>query len=164
MLKKILQFFFGNWVLMFLIIAIILAVIDIFANDKKPVESFLLYLIFMNYGLANLNAFVWHWHEPLAKKIRKGLGWKFSPFQKEVAAADGAFGILGVLCFWIRGDFWTATVIGCSFMYFMMGLGHLLVLVRHENKSVLNAGLTLYYDFILPVVMVVLLILWKQGY
>jgi len=149
---------------MFLVIAIILALVDIFAYDKKVIESLLLYFLFVNYGFANLNAFVWHWFEPLAKKIRTGLGWTPSPFQKEVAAADGAFGILGILCYWIRGDFWTATVIGCSFMYFMMGVGHLLDLTRRENKSILNAGVILYYDLILPLVMVVLLILWKLGY
>jgi len=161
--KKIAQFLSDNWLLSFMIAAIVLALVDIFAHEKKPAESFLLYFLFIIYGLANINAFIWHWSEPLAKKVRAGLGWKFSPFQKEVAAADGAFGILGVLCYWIRGDFWTATVIGCSFMYFMMGVGHILSLRRNGNKSVLNAGSVLYFDIIFPVVMVFLLILWKSG-
>jgi hypothetical protein len=164
MSRKIARILFSNWVLTFSAVAVAMALVDIFAYGKKPAESFLLYFLFLNFGFANLNAFVWHWFEPLAEKIRTGLGWDPSPFQKEVAAADGAIGILGVLCFWIRGDFWTATVIGGSLMYFMMGVGHLLDLTRRKNRSILNAGVIVYYDLILPVVMAVLLILWKQGY
>jgi len=163
MKNRLATFFFSNWVLMFLMAAIISAIVDIFAYGRKPVESFLLYLLVMNYGLAHINSFCWHWFEPLAGKVRAGLGWASSPFQREVAAADGAFGVLGVLCYWLRGDFWTATVIGCSVMYFMMGIGHFLDLAKKGNRAVLNAGIILYYDLALPVVMIILLILWKQG-
>jgi hypothetical protein len=47
-----------------------------------------------------------------------------SPFQKEVAAANAAFGVPGVLSFFIRDNFLVATVIGASVMLFFMGIGH----------------------------------------
>ena len=49
-------------------------------------------------------------------------------------------------------------------MYFMMGVGHFIDFSRKNNRALLNTGFVLYCDLILPVVMIVLLILWKQGY
>ena len=46
----------------------------------------------------------------------------------------------------------------------MMGIGHVIDLVKNKNKSILNAGTTMYFSLLLPVVLVVLLILWRCGY
>ncbi|MCK9591337.1 MAG: hypothetical protein M0Q91_04935 [Methanoregula sp.] len=43
-----------------------------------------------------------HWYGPTTEKTAKKIGWQpKSPFQKEVAAADAAFGVLRVLSFFI---------------------------------------------------------------
>lgn len=49
-------------------------------------------------------------------------------------------------------------------MYIMMGFGHVIDLTRTKNRSALNAGVTLYFDLLFPLVMVARLILWKLGY
>jgi hypothetical protein len=132
---------------------------------KSPVIETLLqnYLVWVA-GIMGIISFFLHWYSPIGNKIAAGIGWAPSPFQKEVAAADGAFGILGFLCIWMTGDFWTATIIGYSFMLFMMGVGHVIDIKKRENRSPLNAGTIVYFGLLFPVVLVTLLILFKLGY
>jgi Family of unknown function (DUF6790) len=163
-MKSFSKFMSKHFVVLYLVIAISLALYDIFIHGRPVVESFLLYFLFINIGILGLISFFLHWRRITADKLAKGIGWApGSPFQREVAAADGAFGILGVLCYFIYGDFWTATVIGASFMYFFMGVGHILDIKNNKNFSPLNAGSIVYYDILLPVVLIILLILWKMG-
>ena len=165
-MKRFMKLIFNNIFLFWVIVGVIFALIGIYVNHQKATISFLQNLLFWCVGVALVGSFFAHWIRPSADRICEGLGWpKGSPFQKEVAAADGAFGILGVICGFIHaGDFWTATVIGASFMLFMMGVGHVLDTVKTKNRSVLNAGSTMYVGLLLPIVLVVLLILWKCGY
>lgn len=167
MLKRFLkQLFMHNIVIVWSVIAITCAIFGIFVSHQKPSIPFLQNFLFWGVGVWLVGAFFMHWIQPAADRICEGLGWpKGSPFQKEVAAADGAFGILGIICgFTAPTDFWTSTVIGASFMLFTMGVGHVLDIVKTENESPLNAGSTMYYGLLLPVVLVTLLIIWKAGY
>lgn len=86
------------------------------------------------------------------------------PFQKEVAAADAAFGVLGIVAFIIWDNFLVATVIGASIMRFLTGVGHVLEIRKNRNVSTYNAGSVVYFDLLIPVAMIVLLVLWKTGY
>ncbi|PKL58250.1 MAG: hypothetical protein CVV34_03285 [Methanomicrobiales archaeon HGW-Methanomicrobiales-5] len=105
------------------------------------------------------------WYSPTADKTAEKIGWlPKSPFQKEVAAADAAFGVPGILSFFFRDNFLVATVIGASFMLFFMGIGHVLDIKKSRNISVYNGGSVVYFDLLLPVAMIVLLVLWKTGY
>lgn len=132
---------------------------------KNPlIETLLQNYLVWSVGIMGIISFFIHWYSPIGNKIAAGIGWAPSPFQKEVAAADGAFGILGFLCIWYQGDFWTATAIGASFMLFMMGIGHVLDIMKNKNKSPLNAGTTMYYGLLFPIVLIVLLTLFKLGY
>lgn len=159
------RFFGHNIVIIYTLVAIVYGVITIYATDLTPVEAFLQSFLFWCVGWWLAVAFFLHWIQPSADKIAEGIGWpKGSPFQKEVAAADGAFGILGIICGFISpSDFWTATAIGASFMLFMMGVGHVIDVVKNKNRSPLNAGSTMYFGLLLPVVLITLLILWKAG-
>ena len=154
-----------NFSVVWVLVAIINATVSILVYDARVVAAFLGSLLFWCVGIQCISSCVLHWYRPTADKIAEGIGWApGSPFQKEVAAASGAFGILGILCNWISGDFWTATAIGASFMYFLMGIGHVLDIVRNKNISIYNAGSIVYTDLLVPVVLIALLILWKMGY
>ena len=154
-----------NFSVVWVLVAIINATVSILVYDARVVAAFLGSLLFWCVGIQCISSCVLHWYRPTADKIAEGIGWApGSPFQKEVAAAAGAFGILGILCSWISGDFWTATAIGASFMFFLMGIGHVLDIVRNKNMSIYNAGSVLYTDLLVPVVLIALLILWKMGY
>ncbi len=154
-----------NIVVVYFVVATISALVDIFVYEKEAVESFLGQYLFWCVGVFLFVSFFLHWFRKTADKIAEGIGWEpGSPFQKEVAAADGAFGVLGILSLWICGNFWTATAIGASFMLFFMGVGHVLDIQRRKNYSPLNAGSIVWFGLLMPVVLMTLLVLWKMGY
>jgi hypothetical protein len=91
-------------------VAIIAAILNIALYAAGVVESFLLWFLVIVVGFGSLYAFMRHAF--VADDVARSIGWPTgSPFQFEVALHDLAVGILGVLCFWVRGDFWSATVI-----------------------------------------------------
>lgn len=155
----------SHFVFIYIGIALLLAAYRIFILGFGAVGSLLGSFLLIYVGLLGVMSGFMHWYRPTADKIAREIGWPIgSGFQKEVAAAGAAFGILGILSYWIHGNFWTATVIGWSFMIFMMGIGHVLDLRKNKNKSILNAGPILYADLLMPILMMALLVLWKMGY
>ncbi|MBU1118809.1 hypothetical protein KKH43_02935 [Patescibacteria group bacterium] len=165
MAKAVSNFINNNIFVLYWIAAIINWGILVFFYHAPLVETAIAVILFWLVGIMGCVSFFLHWYGPTADKIAEKIGWEpGSPFQKEVAAAGGAFGILGILSNWIHGNFWTATIIGVSFMYFMMGVGHIIDIKKSGNKAVYNAGSVLYSDILTPVVLMTLLVLWKLGY
>jgi len=149
-------FFFG--------LALLCAVADIILFKTAIPEAVLTSILLINIGFQGILAGFMHWYSPTADRTAEKIGWKpKSPFQKEVAAADAAFGVLGILSFFIRDNFLVATVIGASVMLFFMGIGHVLDMRKTKNISPYNAGSVVYFDLLIPVAMIVLLVLWKAG-
>jgi hypothetical protein len=149
----------------FLCTAIACAAADILVNGTAAPEALLVYILLINIGFQGLLAGFMHWYGPSADMVAEKIGWAIkSPFQKEVAAADTAFGVLGILAFLIRDNFLVATVIGASVMLFLMGIGHVLDIQKRGNFSPYNAGSVLWFDLLVPVAMVLLLVLWKTGF
>jgi hypothetical protein len=94
--------------------------------------------------------------------VASSIGWPpGSPFQKEVAGANLAVGLLGFLGFW-RRDFWLPYVIAKSAFLWIAGITHVLDLVQNQNFAPGNAGPTLYMDFLWPVIYVLLLWLVRR--
>jgi len=154
-----------HFAVFFLVIALLCAVADIILFRTAAPEAVLAYILLFNIGFQGILAGFMHWYSPAADKIAQKIGWQAgSPFQKEVAAADAAFGVLGVLAFFIRDNFLVATVIGASIMLFFMGIGHVLDIRKNRNISPYNAGSVVYFDLLFPLAMIVLLVLWKTGY
>jgi hypothetical protein len=153
-----------HFAVVFFLIALLCAVADIILFRTPAPEAVLAWILLFNIGFQGILAGFMHWYGPTADTIAEKIGWKpESPFQKEVAAADAAFGVLGVLSFFIRDNFLVATVIGASIMLFFMGIGHVLDIRKSKNISPYNAGSVVYFDLLLPIAMVVLLMLWKTG-
>jgi hypothetical protein len=154
-----------HFAIMILIFALIFAGCTSVLTKADLPETLLVSIVLFNIGIQGIMAGVMHWYRPSADRIAKKIGWQpGSPFQKEVAAADAAFGILGVISFFVRGSFLTATVIGASFMLFLMGIGHVLDIRRNKNLSAYNAGTVVYFDLMLPVALVGLLALAGLGF
>lgn len=82
-----------------------------------------------------------------------------NPFQFEVAMANFAFAVLGLLCLRIRGQFWEATAIGFAVFYWGATLGHFIELFGHDNHAPYNAGPILITDITVP--LVILIALWR---
>jgi hypothetical protein len=104
--------------LVFLILGLVVGAVHIFL-DKQPrtrvrvAQIFLLWFLVIIVGVTGVFAFIGH--TVFADATAQSIGWPVgNPFQSEVAVANLAVGILGILCYWMRGDFWIATVIGFS--------------------------------------------------
>ncbi len=63
----------------------------------------LLYLLVIFARVGGLIGFLGHTFK--AQEIALKIGWQPSPFQFEVAVANLAFGVLGILCLWQPGGF-----------------------------------------------------------
>ena len=111
-------------------------------------------------GFYSIISFIMHYF--FSDMVASLIGWPLgSPFQKEVAGANLAVGVLGYLCFW-RRDFWLPYVISKSAFLWIAGITHVIDLVKNNNMATGNAGLTLYMDFIWPLIYFLLLWLTKR--
>jgi len=111
-------------------------------------------------GFYSIISFVMHFF--YSDMVANLIGWPTgNPFQKEVAGANLAVGLLGYLSFW-RRDFWLPYVISKSAFLWIAGITHVVDLVHNNNFATGNAGLTLYMDFIWPLIYFLLLWLTKR--
>lgn len=146
----------GDYVpLVFPAVAILAGIAQILLWNTPLVEAFLLALLAVVVGLQGFWAFLGHYFRP--DEIAAFIGWPAgNPFQREVAFANLAFGVLGVLCVWFRGGFWTATAIGVSVFMLGAAFGHVKELRETRNRSPGNAGPILWTDILTPLILLVL--------
>ncbi len=101
-------------------------------------------------------------HIIYADQVASGIGWPLdSGFQMELAFASIGIGLIGFLGFWNR-SFWLPFIIAKS--TFMLGAGftHVLHMIQHNNFSPSNTGIIVYWDFLFPIVLVALYLLYKR--
>ncbi|MFC1767989.1 DUF6790 family protein [Candidatus Margulisiibacteriota bacterium] len=150
----------------FLALAIIAAGINLALTKKKRttklvIDTFLLYLFVIFVGLNGLLAF--YGHAFMADQVAMKIGWQpGSPFQFEVAVSDLAFGVLGILCFWFRGNFWLATGIGNAIFLLGAAFGHIREMMK-GNLAPYNTGAVLFVgDIFMPLLIITLLIVSRR--
>ena len=125
-------------------------------SARRIAEVLLLYLLVIFVGLGGLMGFLGHTFK--AREIALKIGWQPSPFQFEVAVANLAFGILGILCLWQRRGFWTATGIGYSTFLLGCAYGHLKDMIMQGNFAPYNVGPVLWVnDLAVPLAILLLL-------
>lgn len=111
-------------------------------------------------GFASIVSFFMHFF--LADRVAQSIGWEAgSPFQLEVAGANLALGLLGFGGFW-RRDFWLPYVVSKTAFLWVAGITHIIDLVNRNNFAPGNVGLTLYMDFIWPLIYIGLLFLLQR--
>jgi len=152
------------WFLLGIIGALLISGIQFYLKrsltTKKLCEIFLLSLLVITVGFGSIWAFIGHAFFP--DQIAAYIGWSSgSPFQLEVAFANLAFGVLGILCFWIRGSFWTASII--CFSIFTLGAAsvHIMNFFSTGNNAPGNTGAILLLDIIIPILLIALLVAYK---
>jgi len=143
----------------FFILAILGSIVQFTFSHVKPLETILLWLLISNVGLQGLFAFIGHFF--MADKVAKGIGWPINnPFQTEIAFTNLAFGILGILCIWLTGNFWAAVIIGRSIFLFGAAYTHIRELRINNNRNSYNIGPVLWLSgIIIPILLLGLLIL-----
>lgn len=144
--------------LVFLFVALGAAVGQIFFWGTPIIESLLVSLLVVTVGLQGIWGFLGHYFK--SDEIARFIGFPpGNPFQKEVAFANLAFGVLGILSFWFRGGFWIATVISISVFLLGAALVHINEIRETQNLNPGNAGMILLTDIVIPLALIVLLIL-----
>jgi hypothetical protein len=131
------------------------------AKDRSPGNIgriYLSYLLPLSVGLGGLFAFVGHTLR--ADEVARSIGWPAgNPFQSEVAVANLAFGVLGLLCVKFRDGFWTATILGYGVFLEGAAFVHIREILLFGNWSVNNAGPILVADVAFPILLLSLLVL-----
>ena len=132
-------------------------------RDKQPrtkrrvVETFLLWQLVISVGIASVLTFMGDAF--FADRMAASLGWPAgNPFQSMVAVANLSVGVLGILCYWMRGNFWVATVIGFSVWWPGAAVVHIRDIVVSANYAPNNAGMTVYMDILVPVILIASLV------
>jgi hypothetical protein len=145
-----------------LIVAAIHSVRDTHPRTANRVaEILLLWLLVIDVGVGGVFGFLGH--TVFAEIAAKSIGWPAgNPFQTEVAVANLAVGVLGLLCYRFRDQFWLATVIGNAVWQLGDAVGHVQQIIVADNWSPNNAGAALYNDIAIPVILIILLVLARR--
>jgi hypothetical protein len=130
-----------------------LAVTSQFGAGSKTIASiFLRYLLLINVGLEGVFGF--YGHAFMGDQIAATIGWAPSPFQLEVANANLAVAVLGILCWWFDGAFWWATIVATAVWLWGDAVVHIHEIIVAHNYAPNNAGPALYSDLIVPAVLI----------
>jgi hypothetical protein len=144
-----------------LVLSLVVSAVHVYLDNRprtkgRVVEIFLLWLLVITVGIQGILAFIGH--TVFADATAASIGWPAgNPFQSEVAVANLSVGVLGILCYWMRGSFWNATVIGFSVWWLGDAVVHIRSIVVSANYAPNNAGLTLPMDILMPVILIALL-------
>ena len=148
--------------LIFVILALFVAALHIYRDRQVLTREaiakiLLLWLLVIAVGLGGIMAFIGH--TVFASSTAASIGWPAgNPFQTEVAVANLAVGVLGVLCYWLRDNFWVATVIANSVFQLGAAVVHINQIMVAHNYQPNNAGIVLYTDILVPLILIALLI------
>ena len=103
-------------------------------------------------------------HIIYADHVAAGIGWPLnSGFQMELGFASIGIGLIGFLGFRNR-SFWLPFIIAKSTFMFGAGFTHVLHMIQHNNFSPSNTGIILYWDFLFPIVLIGLYLLYKREH
>ena len=148
------------WIVLMLL-ALAGAVVHFFVSKQRRsgilmVELLLLYFLVVAVGLSGLWNFTGHVF--VADTVARSIGWPTgNPFQFEVGITGLVFATLGILCIWLRGNFWAATIIGETVFLWGAGIGHFINAGTTHNYAPSNIGPEiLIYDIGLPVILIAL--------
>lgn len=153
--------------LFFIITAVVISLLELFISKKPRTKTRVLSVFLLNYlifiiGATGIMGF--YGHTFMANEIAESIGWPTgSPFQFEVAAANLAVGVAGIMCIWCRGNFWLATIVINGIFLFVDGIGHINQIVTAHDYAPNNAGVILYTDLIVPIVGLILYILYSKS-
>ena len=101
-------------------------------------------------------------HIIYADQVAAGIGWPVnSGFQMELGFASIGIGLVGFLGFWNRA-YWLPSIIMRLIFGWGAGFTHILHMIQHNNFSPSNTGIVLYWDFIWPMISIILYLLYQR--
>lgn len=112
-------------------------------------------------GFVGVYTFIMHAFYP--NLAAESIGWQVSPFQFEVAVADLALGVLGILSFRASYDFRLATVIASLVMLWGDAIGHEMDFMRTFNLIASNTGSWFLTDIFVPLILALCILKLRPG-
>ncbi len=101
-------------------------------------------------------------HIFMGDRVARSIGWPAgSLFQVELGYCCLGMGLLGVMCFWYRGQFWLAPIIFSTVFLVGAALVHVKEMIRKGNFNPGNA-ITTIPDFLIPLTLVLLWCLARE--
>ena len=134
-------------------------------RNKKRKESVIELVAIYTIGLSGWFAIISGalGHMVFADQVASSIGWPMnSGFQMELGFAAIGIGIIGFIGFWVK-SFWLPYIITRSTFLFGAGFTHILHMIREQNYSPSNVGIILYWDFILPIILIVIYCLYSKS-
>lgn len=152
--SKCLPYLLGNFSFVMLLIALVFVLFHKLCFRHVP-ESEIVYrwVAFFVLGLTGIFTFVMHAYFP--EFTARSIGWVSTPFQFEVAVADLALGILGILSFNASFGFRLATVIAATIMLWGDAIGHISQMILNTDFAMGNAGSWFWMDVALPFILLI---------
>jgi hypothetical protein len=150
--------------LVFAVIALAAASIHLALSSRRRTviaATYLLYLLVIYVGLMGLLTAYAHVFRPL--QTSASIGWATSPYEYEVGMADLTVGVLGVLCLWLRDNFWLATAIANAVWLLGDAAGHIRQMVLYNNHAANNAGIFLVTEITMPLVILLLALYVRKN-
>ncbi len=147
-------------------VSLLLAIIHLYFDkqtrtSQRIAEVFLLYILSIAVGLNGVYSFLGHFF--FADRVAAYIGWPSgNPFQTEVAFANLAIGVLGLLCLWKREGFWLATGIGTAIWLLGASYVHVHEFMQSGNAAAGNIGPVLYSNLLRSVVILGLLVIYQR--
>ncbi len=101
-------------------------------------------------------------HILYADEVARSIGWPLnSGFQMELAFAAIGIGLIGAIGFW-RRSFWLPFIFAKTTFMWGAGITHIFHMLQYDNFSPSNTGIVVYWDFLLPVILILLYFLYQR--
>jgi hypothetical protein len=131
-------------------------------NRERALDIILLWSLVIGVGFSCLIGFAGHVF--IADTVAESIGWPTgSPFQFEVGMANLALGVIGLLCYRFRDNFWLCTIIANGVFLCGDGVGHIRQMVARANFAPFNTGATLYWDLVFPFFTILLWLMLRKA-
>jgi hypothetical protein len=160
---------FGDWIsvalenfalTMFCVAVVFILFHRLIRRQLSEAEIVYRWMALFALGFTGIYTFIFHAFYP--ETTAAAIGWASSPFQYEVAMADLAFGVLGILSFNASYGFRLATVIGATCWLWGDAANHLYQMIKMHNYTVGNAGSWFWMDILVPLILIICLIKLRQ--
>lgn len=95
-------------------------------------------------------------------RVARSIGWPAGTlFQVELGYCSLGMGLLGIMSFWYRDNFWLATIVFTTIFLIGAAMVHIKEMIKKGNFNPGNA-ITTIPDFLIPVTLIVLWFLAKK--
>jgi hypothetical protein len=146
-----------------LVVGLVVGLVLVMRNGRKKIaEDLLRGVLVATVGVGSLLFFVCH--VAFADVVAESIGWPAgNPFQTEVAVANLTLATLGIACAFVRGNFWLAAVVAFTVQWWGAAVVHVKDIIVAHNYTPNNAGATLWFDVILPMVLIGMFVAHRRA-